>query len=70
MSKIILSEQDFTEDYIFAFTKSECESLLDFIELAFIDNVRSNTDINNMAYIASIGAIYMKMKKSVIRGEK
>lgn len=69
MSEIILNEQDIIEDYLFAFTKSECKSLLDFIEKTFIDNVRSDKDMSNMVYVANISAIYMKMKKAVI-GDK
>ena len=70
MSKISLIEQDITEDCIFAFTKSECESLLDFIEKAFLNDIRNDTDIDSMIYVANIGAVYMKVKKAMIRGEK
>lgn len=70
MSRISLIEQDIIEEYMFAFTKSECESLLDFIEKTFLDDIRNDIDIDNMIYVANIGSIYMKMKKSIVGGEK
>lgn len=70
MSRISLIEQDTIEDFMFAFTKSECESLVDFIEKTFLNDIRNDTDIDSMIYVANIGAVYMKMKKSIVRGEK
>ena len=70
MSRISLIEQDTIEDFMFAFTKSECESLVDFIEKTFLNDIRNDTDIDSMIYVANIGAVYMKIKKSIVRGEK
>jgi hypothetical protein len=42
-------------------TDDEAESLLDFIELHFIDSIRDDPDADSMIYIANIGSVYKKL---------
>ena len=35
-------------------TKSQCESLIDFIELNLLDVIRNDTDIDNLEYVKNI----------------
>lgn len=52
------------EDKYIQITKAEAESLLDFIEIAFIEDVR-NGECDNMEYVANICSVWAKAKKLI-----
>lgn len=45
------------------FTIDEIDSLIEFIDCCFIENIRNDVDIDNMNYVANIGSIYHKLYK-------
>lgn len=44
------------------FTRDEIECLTDFIETEFIQSIRNDQDIENIAYIVNICTVYKKLK--------
>lgn len=43
-------------------TFSQVENLAEFFELNFIDSIRNNTDVDNIAYVVDMCEIYSKLK--------
>lgn len=46
-------------------TIDEAESLLDFIELNFINSIREDPDCDSMEYVANVGSIYKKLRSVI-----
>ena len=43
-------------------TRDECESLLDWLEIHLIDDIREDTEIDNMEWLSNMMSIYHKCK--------
>lgn len=43
-------------------TRDECESLLDWFEVHFIDGIRSDEDADNMEWLSNMVSVYNKCK--------
>lgn len=54
-------EMNFRADMIML-TKDECEILLDWLEIHFIDDIRSDEGVNNMEWLSIMVSIYNKCK--------
>ena len=46
-------------------TRDECESLLDWLEIHFIDDIRGDTDVDSMEWLSNMISIYNKCKAVV-----
>lgn len=44
------------------FTRDECESLLDWLEIHLIDDIREDTDVDSMEWLSNMMSIYNKCK--------
>lgn len=49
-------------------TRDEAESLVDWIEIDFIDDIRNNEDCDSLEYIENILRIYRKCKQCLEEG--
>lgn len=49
-------------------TKDECESLLDWLEIHFIDDIRNDTDADSMEWLSNMVSIYNKCKEVAEHG--
>ena len=45
-------------------TKSQVENLIDFIEINFIDNIRADTDIDNIDYVIDMMSALIKLRET------
>ena len=45
-------------------TKSQVENLIDFIEINFIDNIRADTDIDNIDYVIDMMCALVKLRET------
>ena len=45
-------------------TKSQVENLIDFIEINFIDNIRADTDIDNIDYVIDMMCTLIKLRET------
>lgn len=45
-------------------TKSQVENLIEFFELCFIDQIRNDTEIDNMDYMVDMINVYAKLKEA------
>lgn len=43
-------------------TKSQCENLCDFIEFNIFENIRDDTDIENIDWLVDMMEAYQKLK--------
>ncbi len=50
-------------------TKSQCESLIDYIEMNLLDVIRNDTDIDNLCWVQNILTAKDAMEKAVAEGE-
>lgn len=46
-------------------TMDEAESLLDYLEINLIQNIRDDTDVDSMEWLCNMVSIYMKCKEAV-----
>lgn len=51
-------------------TENEAESLLDFIEVDFLEALRNDSYIDNFNYVCNICGIYKQIKKAVEEQKK
>lgn len=54
-------EQNCRADMIML-TRDECESLLDWLEIHLIDDIRGDDDIDSMEWLSNMMSIYNKCK--------
>lgn len=57
-----------TEDV--SITRNEAESLVDWIEMDFIDDIRRNKECDSLVYIENILRIYRKCKEYLEEGAR
>jgi hypothetical protein len=55
------------EEIVLRLTESQVVSLLDYIEINFIQAIRDDTDVDSIEYVCNICDVYKKLKK--IRGK-
>ena len=46
-------------------TKSQAKSLIEFIEIEFLNSLRNDVDIDNMQYVVNVCDVYKELKKKV-----
>ena len=49
-------------------TESQCKNLCDFIEVNIFENIRNDTDIDNIGWLIEIIEAYQKLKGGEIDG--
>ena len=49
-------------------TKSQCESLVDFIDFTLIPSIRNDPDLDNLEYVINICDAYKVFKEVVDNG--
>lgn len=52
------------ENITISLTKSQVENLIEFFELCFIDQIRSDPDVDNMDYVVDMSQVYTKLKEA------
>lgn len=50
-------------------TEDQCVSLMDFIELEFIQSLRNDPDADNLQYVINICDIYKAVKEAAVNDQ-